>query len=88
MEAERRVRSSATAIIARRLGGLGSHTRTIGNRIASAKEEAASRAVEAGAQAESVEVVEVEEVPLTYLPGNATRIRVKAVGELGRAATG
>jgi hypothetical protein len=29
-----------------------------------------------------VQIVEVEEVPLTYLPGNATRIRVKAVGDL------
>ena len=31
-------------------------------------------------------IVDVEDVPLTYLPGNATRIRVKAVGdlELGR----
>jgi len=24
----------------------------------------------------------VEDVPLAYLPGNATRVRVKAVGEL------
>lgn len=48
----------------------------------SAKQEAVNRAVEAGAQPGSVDVVEVEEVPLTYLPGNATRIRVKAVGEL------
>jgi N-methylhydantoinase A/oxoprolinase/acetone carboxylase beta subunit len=51
--------------------------------LASAKDEALRRATEAGAQPGSVEVVEVEEVPLTYLPGNATRIRVKAVGELG-----
>jgi N-methylhydantoinase A/oxoprolinase/acetone carboxylase beta subunit len=50
--------------------------------LAAAKDEALRRATEAGAQPESVEVVEVEEVPLTYLPGNATRIRVKAVGEL------
>jgi N-methylhydantoinase A/oxoprolinase/acetone carboxylase beta subunit len=50
--------------------------------LASAKEEAIDRAVEAGAQPASMEVVEVEEVPLTYLPGNATRIRVKAVGDL------
>jgi len=50
--------------------------------LAAAKQEALRRATEAGAQPESVEVVEVEEVPLTYLPGNATRIRVKAVGEL------
>jgi hypothetical protein len=30
----------------------------------------------------TVEIVDVEEVPLAYLPGNATRIRVKAVGAL------
>jgi N-methylhydantoinase A/oxoprolinase/acetone carboxylase beta subunit len=47
-----------------------------------AKSEATSRAVAAGANAETVEIVEVEDVPLTYLPGNATRIRVKAVGDL------
>ena len=29
-----------------------------------------------------VRIVDVEEVPLAYLPGNATRIRVKAVGDL------
>ena len=30
----------------------------------------------------SIEIVDVEDVPLAYLPGNATRVRVKAVGEL------
>jgi hypothetical protein len=29
-----------------------------------------------------VSVVDTEEIPLAYLPGNATRIRVKAVGDL------
>ena len=29
-----------------------------------------------------VKIVDVEDVPLAYLPGNATRIRVKAVGDL------
>jgi hypothetical protein len=29
-----------------------------------------------------VRVVDVEDIPITYLPGNATRVRVKAVGEL------
>ena len=33
-------------------------------------------------QAVGVEIVDVEEVPLAYLPGNATRIMVKAVGDL------
>jgi len=50
--------------------------------LAAAKEEAARRAVEAGADPGTVQIVEVEDVPLTYLPSNATRVRVKAVGEL------
>jgi len=47
-----------------------------------AKQEAVDRAVAAGAIRASVQVVDVEDVPLTYLPGNATRVRVKAVGDL------
>ena len=47
-----------------------------------AKEEARQRAIAAGASLESIEIVDVEEVPLAYLPGNAIRIAVKAVGDL------
>jgi N-methylhydantoinase A/oxoprolinase/acetone carboxylase beta subunit len=47
-----------------------------------AKTRAIEAAVAAGAARESIEIVDVEDVPLAYLPGNATRIRVKAVGEL------
>ena len=47
-----------------------------------AKQEASERAVNAGANAQSIEIVDVEEVPLAYLPGNATRIMVKAIGDL------
>jgi N-methylhydantoinase A/oxoprolinase/acetone carboxylase beta subunit len=47
-----------------------------------AKQEAAGKAVEAGADAASVQIVDVDEVPLTYLPSNAIRVRVKAVGDL------
>jgi len=50
--------------------------------LAQAKDEASQRAVDAGADPGSVEIVEVEEVPLAYLPSNAVRIRVKAVGDL------
>jgi hypothetical protein len=39
-------------------------------------------AVAAGRAATRIEIVDVEDVPLAYLPGNATRVRVKAVGEL------
>lgn len=47
-----------------------------------AKAEATEKAVAAGADPATVQIVDVEDVPLTYLPGNATRIRVKAVGDL------
>lgn len=47
-----------------------------------AKAEATAKAIEAGAAPSSVAIVDVEDVPLAYLPGNATRIRVKAVGDL------
>lgn len=47
-----------------------------------AKTEAVEKAVAAGAVATTVRVVDVEEVALAYLPGNATRIKVKAVGDL------
>ncbi len=47
-----------------------------------AKAEASQKAIAAGADPATVQIVDVEDVPLTYLPGNATRIRVKAVGDL------
>ena len=50
-----------------------------------AKTEAVNKAIKAGADPATVEVVDVEEVPLAYLPGNATRIAVKAVGDLAMA---
>ena len=48
----------------------------------SARSEATERAVVAGADPATVEVVDIEEVPLPYLPSNAVRIRMKAVGDL------
>lgn len=50
--------------------------------IAMVKDAAADEAVKAGADPESVEVVEIEEIPLAYLPSNAVRFRVKAVGNI------
>ena len=47
-----------------------------------AKAEASAKAAEAGADPATIQIVDVEDVPLAYLPGNATRIRVKAVGDL------
>jgi N-methylhydantoinase A/oxoprolinase/acetone carboxylase beta subunit len=54
-----------------------------------ARREAVDRAIAAGAEPGSIAIVDVEEIPIAYLPGNATRIRVRAVGDLstdGRAA--
>ena len=53
--------------------------------VAAAKSEAVSQAREAGADAGSISIVEIDEIPLSYLPGNATRLRVKAVGNLSAA---
>jgi N-methylhydantoinase A/oxoprolinase/acetone carboxylase beta subunit len=47
-----------------------------------AKNEAIDKAVAAGATPTSVRIVDVEDIPLPYIPGNATRIKVKAVGDL------
>jgi N-methylhydantoinase A/oxoprolinase/acetone carboxylase beta subunit len=56
-----------------------------GGRLAAIEEassEALERAVRAGADAEHVEIVEIDEVPLAYLTNPAVRIRVKAAGPL------
>jgi N-methylhydantoinase A/oxoprolinase/acetone carboxylase beta subunit len=50
--------------------------------LAQAQEEAAEKAVAAGAVPSTVRVVDIEEVALAYVPGNATRIKVKVVGDL------
>ena len=47
-----------------------------------ARSSAIERAVTAGANQSTVEVVEMEEIALPYLPGNAVRVRVKATGDL------
>jgi N-methylhydantoinase A/oxoprolinase/acetone carboxylase beta subunit len=47
-----------------------------------ASEEAADRAIRAGADPGSVEIVGIEEVPLAYLTTPALRIRAKAAGPL------
>jgi N-methylhydantoinase A/oxoprolinase/acetone carboxylase beta subunit len=47
-----------------------------------AKSEASSKAIAAGANPTTIRVVDVEDIPLSYLPGNASRVRVKAIGDL------
>ncbi|WP_044895499.1 hydantoinase/oxoprolinase N-terminal domain-containing protein [Bacillus alveayuensis] len=49
-----------------------------------AKNEAVQEAIKAGADPDHVVIVDIEDVPLAYLPGNATRIRVKAAGPLAK----
>ncbi|HEY8291683.1 MAG TPA: hydantoinase/oxoprolinase family protein [Thermomicrobiales bacterium] len=50
--------------------------------IETALRDARCVAVKAGAAEASLATVEVDEVPLAYLPGNAVRVRVKVVGDL------
>ena len=57
--------------------------RTRESALAEAEAEAREKAIAAGAVAETLEVIEREDTPLAYLPGNATRIHVKVVGEMG-----
>ena len=47
-----------------------------------ATNEAVLAAMKAGAKVDSVEVVEMEDVPLQYYPGNMVRIRIKVAGDL------
>ncbi len=50
--------------------------------LAAARAQATRRALAAGADEARIQIVELEEVPLAYLPSNAVRIRAKAVGAL------
>jgi len=52
--------------------------------IARARRAAEDKAVAAGADRATVSVVEVEDLPLSYLPGNSLRTRVRVVGEIAR----
>jgi N-methylhydantoinase A/oxoprolinase/acetone carboxylase beta subunit len=50
--------------------------------IAAAEAQAVERAVAAGADRKMVHTIEVEDMPLAYLPGNALRVRVRVAGEM------
>jgi hypothetical protein len=43
---------------------------------------AEEKATRAGADPRSLTVVEVEDLPLAYLPGNSLRVRVRVVGDI------
>jgi hypothetical protein len=47
-----------------------------------AKRLAREDAIAAGADPETVEIIDQVEVPLAYLPGNAVRLKVQAAGDL------
>jgi hypothetical protein len=55
--------------------------RTRADIVAEAKQEAIGNAIAAGAAPDGVRIIDVEDVPLTHLPGGgAVHVRVKAVG--------
>jgi len=47
-----------------------------------AKKEAKKVAVTAGAEESTLEIIDFEELPLSYVPGGAVRLRAKAAGQL------
>jgi N-methylhydantoinase A/oxoprolinase/acetone carboxylase beta subunit len=51
-----------------------------------AKEEARSAAIAAGAEADSVEIVELTELPMTHMRTSAVQVKVRAVGKLRAGA--
>jgi N-methylhydantoinase A/oxoprolinase/acetone carboxylase beta subunit len=55
---------------------------TRGEAIAVAEAQATERAVAAGADRVSLQTVDVEDMPLAYLPGNALRVRVRVAGDM------
>jgi N-methylhydantoinase A/oxoprolinase/acetone carboxylase beta subunit len=54
--------------------------------IAAAEAQAVERAVMSGADRASLQIVDVEDMPLAYLPGNALRVRVRVAGEMREPA--
>jgi len=50
--------------------------------IAAARGLAEDRAVQAGAARDSLKTVDVEDMPIAYLPGNALRVRVRVAGAI------
>ena len=54
--------------------------------IAAATAEAERRAVAAGAAPATLRLVEVEDIPLAYLPGDARRVRVRMIGDIDAPA--
>ena len=52
--------------------------------IAAALEIAERKAINAGADPSSLKTIEIEDMPIAYLPGNSLRVRVRVAGALNR----
>jgi len=50
--------------------------------IAEFEAEATAEAIAAGARRDSIQVIEIDQTPVPYLPDNNMRIRVRVAGEL------
>ncbi|MEE8825105.1 acetophenone carboxylase gamma subunit [Lentilactobacillus sunkii] len=50
--------------------------------IEDAKSEAINSAISAGADPETVDVIDIDIIPLAYLPGSSSQVKIKAVGNL------
>ena len=56
--------------------------------IAAARGIAEARAVQAGADRDALKMVDVEDMPIAYLPGNALRVRVRVAGAIAEPNIG
>jgi hypothetical protein len=52
-----------------------------------ARTQAETRALEAGAAVDSLKTVEVEDLPLAYLPGDSLRVRVRVIGDIAASVS-
>ena len=46
------------------------------------KHDAINNAINKGADKQTIEIIDVEEIPLSYLPSNAITVKTKAVGNI------
>ena len=53
--------------------------------MAEAERVARARAVDAGADGGTLALVDIEDLPIAYLPGGAIRVRARVVGEIAAA---
>jgi N-methylhydantoinase A/oxoprolinase/acetone carboxylase beta subunit len=56
--------------------------------IAAALQLAERKAINAGADPDSLKTIEIEDMPIAYLPGNSLRVRVRVAGALDRIDAG